>query len=97
MATSYEVQMRVRPEASARSLKDVLGQTLSDSGRFDRSPEIAQLPDDDPTLLVTIWLDGDDTSTAEQDAVEAVRDATRAAGLDQDAVTIVDATARSSS
>lgn len=97
MATAYEVQLRVRPESSARSLKDVLGQTLADSGRFDRAPEIEQLPDDDPTLLVTIWLDGDDASTAEQDATDAVREAVRAAGLDQDAATIDDATARSSS
>jgi hypothetical protein len=97
MATSYEVQLRVKPEASARSLKDVLGQTLSDSGRFDRSPEIVQLPDDDPTLLVTIWLDGDDTSTAKRAAIDAVEEAVRAAGLDRDAVVIDDATARSSS
>jgi hypothetical protein len=96
VATAYEVQMRVRPEASARSLKDVLGQTLADSGRFSRAPEIEQLPDDDPTLLLTFWLDGDDASTAEQEAVDALREAVRAAGLDQDALTIDDATARSS-
>jgi hypothetical protein len=97
VATAYEVQLRVRPEASARSLKDVLGQTFVDSGRYARPPEIEQLPDDDPTLLVTIWLDGDDASTAEQDAVAAVRDAVRSAGLDQDALTIDDATARANS
>jgi hypothetical protein len=97
MATAYEVQMRVRPEASARSLKDVLEQALADSGRFARSPEIEQLPDDDPTLLVTLWLDGDDVSTAERDAIDALREAVRAAGLDDDAVTVDDTTARSSS
>jgi hypothetical protein len=97
VATSYEVQMRVRPEASARSLKDVLSQTLADSGRFVRPPEIEQLPDDDPTLLVTIWVDGADASTAQQDAADALRGAVRAAGLDHDAVTIDDSTARSSS
>ena len=97
MATSYEVQMRVRPEASARSLKDVLGQTLADSGRFARAPEIVQLPEDDPTLLVTIWVDGADASTAQQDARDALREAVRAAGLDEGAVTINDSTARTSS
>ena len=97
MATAYEVQVRVRPEASARSLKDVLGQTLADSGRFTRAPEIEQLPDDDPTLLVTIWLDRDDASTAEQDAVDALHRAVTAAGLGEDAVRVDDASARSSS
>lgn len=97
MATSYEVQMRVHPEASARSLKDVLLQTLADSGRFPRTPEIEQLPDDDPTLLVTIWVDGADSSTAQQDAADALREAVRAAGLDEGAVTIDDSTARSTS
>jgi len=97
MATSYEVQLRVRPEASARSLKDVLGQTLADSGRFVRAPEVEQLPDDDPALLVTIWVDSADASTAQQEARDALRGAVRSAGLDEGAVTIDDTTARTSS
>jgi hypothetical protein len=90
------VQLRVRPEASARALTDVLGQTLADTGRFTRAPEIEQLPDDDPTLLVTIWVDGADASTAQQDAVAALHDAVRAAGLDEAAATVDAASARSS-
>lgn len=90
MATSYEVRLTVAPESSARSLKDVLGQAMSDSGSFVRAPRIDQLPEDDPALMVTLWVDSADSSTAEQDARQALDDAVKAAGLDRDAATVRD-------
>jgi hypothetical protein len=96
VATSYEVRLHVRPQGSVTSLKDVLTRTLADSDRFSRTPEIEQLPDDDPRLLVTIWIDGEDASTAEQDAAAAIRAAVSAAGLEPDAIRIGDGSATSS-
>jgi hypothetical protein len=97
MATSYEVHLRVQPESSARSLRDVLTQTLAHTGDFARSPQVDQLPEDDPMLLVTLWLDADDASTAQLAAGEAVRKALTDAGLDVGAAVIRDADVRASS
>jgi hypothetical protein len=97
MATSYEVRLHVQPRGSVTSLKDALTRTLAGSDRFDRAPEIEQRPDDDPTLLVTMWLAADDASTAQQEGAAAIRSALDAAGLDQDDARIGDASTRSSS
>lgn len=91
MTTAYEVRLQVAPQSSARSLKDVLEQALADSGEFERAPQIDQLPEDDPALLVTLWIDSADTSTAQQEARAAIGKALVAAGLDEDAATIRDA------
>ena len=91
MTTAYEVRLQVAPQSSARSLKDVLQQALADTGEFERSPQIDQLPEDDPALLVTLWIDSADTSTAQQEARAAIGKALVAAGLDEDAAKIRDA------
>ena len=96
MATTYEVFLTVAPEGSATALRDVLLRTLSAKG-FPRSPTVEQLPEDDPALVVTMWMEAADASEARLAADQAVRDALRDAGLREDAASIRDSAVRSSS
>lgn len=95
VGTTYEVFLTVAPETSATALRDVLRQTLSAKGS-SRSPTVEQLPEDDPALIVTMWMDAADSSEARLAAGEALREALRDAGLDEDAASIRDSAVRSS-
>jgi hypothetical protein len=98
MATAYEVRMTVTDKGRADPpVSAVLERSLADGGRVEVSQEPPAGGQGGERVRVHLWVDANDSSQAQIEALDRVRDALSAAGLRGPAVELGDPDVRASS
>ena len=92
----FEVSLHVHSSGSITSLRDVLQQSLREVRDFEGAPTIEVSGDDDPDLLVTLFLQAEDASAAQRDARAALEQALTDVGVTGSTIDVGDSDVESS-